>query len=42
MNWVVRIADDARLFLDGLPNKARRQVSRSIGQMEQDPFQGDV
>jgi mRNA-degrading endonuclease RelE of RelBE toxin-antitoxin system len=42
MNWVVRIADDTQLFLDGLPQKARRQVSRSIGQMEQDPFQGDV
>jgi mRNA-degrading endonuclease RelE of RelBE toxin-antitoxin system len=42
MNWVVRIADDAQLFVNGLPTKTRRQVSRSIGQMEQDPFQGDV
>lgn len=42
MKWVVRVADDAQLFIDGLPNKARRQVSRSISQMEQDPFQGDV
>ena len=42
MNWVVRIAEDAQLFIDGLPAKARRQVSRSITQMEQDPFQGDV
>lgn len=22
MNWVVRIADDAKLFIDGLPSKA--------------------
>jgi mRNA-degrading endonuclease RelE of RelBE toxin-antitoxin system len=42
MNWVVRIAEGAQLFIDGLPAKARRQVSRSISQMEQDPFQVDV
>ena len=42
MRWVVRIADDARRFIHGLPDKARRQVSRSIDQMEHDPFQGDV
>jgi mRNA-degrading endonuclease RelE of RelBE toxin-antitoxin system len=42
MNWAVRIADDVRLFIDSLPHKAKRQVSRSISQMEQDPFQGDV
>ena len=42
MSWVVRIADDAQLFLDSLPNKVRRQISRNIGAMEQDPFQGDV
>jgi mRNA-degrading endonuclease RelE of RelBE toxin-antitoxin system len=42
MNWVVRIADDAQLFINGLPDKARRQLSRSINQMEQNPFQGDV
>ena len=42
MNWVVRIADDARLVIDGLPAKVRRQVARSIGQMEHDPFQGNV
>jgi mRNA-degrading endonuclease RelE of RelBE toxin-antitoxin system len=42
MNWVVRIADDAQVFIDHLPAKIRRQVSRSISQLEQDPFQGDV
>ena len=42
MSWVVRIADDARLFIDTLPDKARRQISRSISQLEQDPFHGDV
>jgi len=42
MNWVVRIADDAQLFIDGLPEKARRQIARSVGQLEQDPFRGDV
>ncbi|MBI5220776.1 MAG: type II toxin-antitoxin system RelE/ParE family toxin [Candidatus Liptonbacteria bacterium] len=42
MSWVVRIADDAQLFIQGLPDKARRQVSRSISQLENDPFQGDV
>lgn len=42
MNWVVRIADEARLAIDALPTKARRQVARHIGRMEQDPFQGDV
>ena len=42
MNWVVKVADEAHLFIDGLPDKARRQVSRSISHMEQDPFRGDV
>jgi mRNA-degrading endonuclease RelE of RelBE toxin-antitoxin system len=42
MNWVVRIADDAQLFVQNLPDKARRQVSGSISQLEQDPFRGDV
>lgn len=42
MNWVVRIADDADLFIRSLPNKARRQVSRGIDQLEEDPFRGDV
>jgi mRNA-degrading endonuclease RelE of RelBE toxin-antitoxin system len=42
MNWVVRIADDAQLFVQNLPGKARRQVSGSISQLEQDPFRGDV
>jgi mRNA-degrading endonuclease RelE of RelBE toxin-antitoxin system len=42
MSWVVRLADDAQKFVDGLPNKARRQLSRSIDQMEHDPFQGNV
>ena len=42
MGWVVRVADDAQAFIDGLPEKVQRQVSRSIGQMIRDPFQGDV
>ena len=42
MNWVVRIADDAQLFVQNLPDKARRQVCRCIGELEQDPFRGDV
>jgi mRNA-degrading endonuclease RelE of RelBE toxin-antitoxin system len=42
MNWVVRIADDAQAFIDGLPAKGRRQVSHSISQLEEDPFRGDV
>jgi len=42
MNWVVRIGDDAQFFIDHLPAKIRRQVSRSISQLEQDPFQGNV
>jgi mRNA-degrading endonuclease RelE of RelBE toxin-antitoxin system len=42
MNWIVRIADDAQLFIQNLPDKTRRQVSGSISQLEQDPFQGDV
>lgn len=42
MNWAVRTADDAQLFIQNLPNKTRRQVSRSISQLEQDPFRGDV
>ncbi|MGD0008382.1 MAG: type II toxin-antitoxin system RelE/ParE family toxin [Terriglobia bacterium] len=32
MNWVVRIADDAQLFVQNLPDKTRRQVSGSISQ----------
>jgi mRNA-degrading endonuclease RelE of RelBE toxin-antitoxin system len=42
MNWVVRIAQDAQLFIDGLSDKTRRQVSRGFNQLEQDPFHGDV
>ena len=42
MNWVVRIADDAQAFINGLPPKARRQVSHSISEMEDDPFRGNV
>jgi mRNA-degrading endonuclease RelE of RelBE toxin-antitoxin system len=42
MNWVVRISDDAQLFVQNLPDKTRRQVSRSISQLEEDPFRGDV
>ena len=42
MNWVVRIADDAQLFIQNLPDKTRRQVSHSISQLEQNPFRGDV
>ena len=42
MSWVVKIAEDAELFIQSLPKKTRRQVSRSIDQLEEDPFQGDV
>jgi mRNA-degrading endonuclease RelE of RelBE toxin-antitoxin system len=42
MNWVVRIADDVKAFIDGLPAKARDQISRNISDIEQDPFRGDV
>jgi hypothetical protein len=41
MDWVVKVADDAQLFIDGLPKKTVRQLSQSI-QMKKDPFQGDV
>lgn len=42
MNWVVRVAEDARVFIQDLPAKTRRQVSRSITELEQDPSRGDV
>ena len=42
MPWTVRVADDARLFIENLPEKARPQVSRSVSQLEHDPFRGDV
>jgi mRNA-degrading endonuclease RelE of RelBE toxin-antitoxin system len=42
MNWVVKVAEGAQLFIDGLPPKISRQLNRSIAQMKQDPFQGDV
>lgn len=42
MNWVVRIAEAAQAFIQDLPAKTRRQVSRSITELEQDPFRGDV
>jgi mRNA-degrading endonuclease RelE of RelBE toxin-antitoxin system len=42
MPWTVRIADDAHLFVESLPEKTRRQISRSITQLEEDPFRGDV
>lgn len=42
MDWIVKISDDAEFFIDHLPEKARRQVSQSITQMEQDPFHGNV
>ena len=42
MNWVVKYADEARAFLNSLPEKARRQLGKSIDQMREDPFRGDV
>jgi mRNA-degrading endonuclease RelE of RelBE toxin-antitoxin system len=42
MPWTVRLANGAQLFIENLPDKARRQVSRSLGQLEEDPFRGDV
>ena len=42
MPWIVRLADDAQLFIENLPEKVRRQVSRSLSQLEEDPFRGDV
>jgi mRNA-degrading endonuclease RelE of RelBE toxin-antitoxin system len=42
MNWVVKLSDEAQQFINQLPPKSRRQVTRSITQMEQDPFRGDV
>jgi mRNA-degrading endonuclease RelE of RelBE toxin-antitoxin system len=42
MNWVVRISDDAQLFIQNLPDKTRRQVFRSVGELEENPFRGDV
>jgi len=42
MNWVVRVSADARAFIQGLPDKMRGQVSRTISDLEQDPFRGDV
>ncbi len=42
MNWLVRVDEEAQLFIDGLPKKIGRQLNRSIAQMKKDPFQGDV
>jgi mRNA-degrading endonuclease RelE of RelBE toxin-antitoxin system len=42
MNWIVRVAEDAQTFIESLPAKTARQLNRSIVQMKQDPFQGDV
>ena len=42
MNWVVKVAEAAQAFIQDLPAKTRRQVSRSITELEQDPFRGDV
>jgi mRNA-degrading endonuclease RelE of RelBE toxin-antitoxin system len=42
MNWAVRISEDAQMSIVSLPDKIRRQISRSISQLEQDPFLGDV
>jgi mRNA-degrading endonuclease RelE of RelBE toxin-antitoxin system len=42
MPWTLRVADDAQSFIENLPAKARRQVSRSLSQLEEDPFRGNV
>jgi mRNA-degrading endonuclease RelE of RelBE toxin-antitoxin system len=42
MSWTVRVAQDAQAFIRGLPDKTRRQVSRSFSDLELDPFRGDV
>ena len=42
MPWTIRVADDAQSFIENLSEKARRQVSRSLSQLEEDPFRGDV
>jgi hypothetical protein len=42
MNWVVRTADEPQVFIQDLPGRTRRQISRSNSELEQDPFWGDV
>jgi mRNA-degrading endonuclease RelE of RelBE toxin-antitoxin system len=42
MSWTVRIGEDAQAFIQGLPTNTRRLISRSISDLEQDPFRGDV
>jgi mRNA-degrading endonuclease RelE of RelBE toxin-antitoxin system len=42
MPWTIRVADDAQSFIENLPEKARNQISRSLDQLEEDPFLGNV
>jgi len=42
MNRIVRVAADAQAFIQALPDKTRRQVSRIISDLEHDSFRGDV
>lgn len=42
MKWVFELTLTAQEDLRDLPDKIRKRVGRTIEQMENDPFQGDV
>ena len=42
MNWVCDLTKDAQGDLRDLPKAVQKHVARALGQMQTDPFQGDV
>jgi mRNA interferase RelE/StbE len=42
MSWTCELTDDAEQDLRELPKAIQKRVTRVLGQMESDPFKGDV
>jgi mRNA-degrading endonuclease RelE of RelBE toxin-antitoxin system len=42
MNWTCEFTEDAKRDLHGLPKAIQKRVARVLGQMADDPFQGNV
>jgi mRNA interferase RelE/StbE len=42
MSWVCELTANAREDLDGLPKAIQKRVARVLGQMAQEPLQGNV
>ena len=42
MEWTVVLAGPAKKSLKGIPAKDRHRIVAALGEMQQNPFQGDI